>query len=116
MKIKYILLLVMTTVLLAGCNYSKPENRTGFFYNTFAKPMDHLLHWLGNNLGHDYGLAIIIIVLAIRLVMLPFMLSQTKNSQMMRKVMDFAKPEMNAVQEKVNSKMKKGLKKLEKEV
>lgn len=101
MKIKYILLLVMTTGLLAGCDYSKSENRTGFFYNTFAQPMDHLLHWLGNHLGHDYGLAIIIIVLAIRLVMLPFMLSQTKNGQIMRKVMDLAKPEMKEVQEKV---------------
>ena len=49
MKIKYILLLAMTTVLLAGCDYSKPGNRTGFFYNTFARPMDNLLHWLGNN-------------------------------------------------------------------
>lgn len=101
MKIKYILLLAMTTVLLAGCDYSKPGNRTGFFYNTFAKPMDNLLHWLGNNLNHDYGLAIIIIVLAIRLIMLPFMLGQTKNGQMMRKVMDIAKPEMKEVQEKV---------------
>ncbi len=101
MKLKYILLLGLTTVLLAGCDYSKSENRTGFFYNTFAQPMDHLLHWLGNHLNHNYGLAIIIIVLVIRFVMLPFMLSQTKNGQMMRRVMEIAKPEMNAVQEKV---------------
>lgn len=101
MKVKYILLLTLSTVLLAGCDYSKSENRNGFFFNTFAKPMDNLLHWLGHNLNDNYGLAIIVIVLAIRLVMLPFMLSQTKNGQIMRKVMDIAKPEMKEVQEKV---------------
>ncbi|MGN5883518.1 MULTISPECIES: membrane protein insertase YidC [Staphylococcus] len=101
MKIKYILLLALTTVLLAGCDYSKSSNRDGFFFNTFAKPMDQLLHWLGHNLNNNYGLAIIVIVLVIRLVMLPFMLSQTKNGQIMRKVMEFAKPDMKEAQEKV---------------
>ena len=71
--------------LLAGCDYSKPEKRSGFFYNTFVDPMKNVLDWLGNNLLNDnYGLAIIILVLVIRIILLPFMLSNYKNSHMMR--------------------------------
>ena len=70
--------------LLAGCDYSKPENRDGFFFNTFVEPMDKLIHWLGSSFNNDYGLAIIVLVLAIRVVLLPFMLSNYKNSHMMR--------------------------------
>ena len=70
---------------LAGCDYSKPEKQDGFFFNTFVQPMKHLLQWLGNDVfNNDYGLAIIILVLVIRLILLPFMLSNYKNSHMMR--------------------------------
>ncbi|PTI20180.1 membrane protein insertase YidC [Staphylococcus warneri] len=95
------ILVLLAPVFLSACNYSKPENRNGFFYNTFAKPMDLFLNWMGEHLNHNYGLAIIIIVLAIRLIMLPFMLSQTKNGQFMRKLMKIAKPELDPIQEKV---------------
>ncbi|MGT9231425.1 membrane protein insertase YidC, partial [Enterococcus faecalis] len=82
--------------------YSKPGARSGFFYNTFVEPMKHLLQWLGNDvLNNDYGLAIIILVIVIRLVLLPFMLSNYKNSHMMREKMKVAKPEVDGIQEKV---------------
>ena len=84
MKNKALLTTLLGVVLfLAGCDYSKPENRNGFFYNTFVQPMDNLIHWLGNSLGDNYGLAIVILVLAVRLVLLPFMLSNYKNMHMM---------------------------------
>lgn len=101
MNKKHFILLLFIPIFLAGCDYSKSENKSGFFYNTFAQPIDNLLHWLGNALNNDYGLAIIIIVLAIRTIMLPFMLMQTKNGQLMRKTMEIAKPEINEIQEKV---------------
>lgn len=101
MKLKYLILVLLVPLFLSACNYSKPENRSGFFYNTFAKPMDLFLNWMGEHLNHDYGLAIIIIVLAIRFIMLPFMLSQTKNGQFMRKLMKIAKPELAPIQEKM---------------
>lgn len=86
----------MAPLFLSACNYSKPENRSGF-----SMPMDLFLNWMGEHLNHNYGLAIILIVLAIRLIMLPFMLSQTKNGQFMRKLMKTAKPELDPIQEKV---------------
>ncbi|MBH4638608.1 YidC/Oxa1 family membrane protein insertase, partial [Staphylococcus aureus] len=83
-------------------DYSKPEKRSGFFYNTFVDPMKNVLDWLGNNLLNDnYGLAIIILVLVIRIILLPFMLSNYKNSHMMRQKMKVAKPEVEKIQEKV---------------
>ena len=85
MKKKALLpLLLGVMVFLAGCDYSKPENRNGFFFNTFVEPMDKVIHWLGQTFNNDYGLAIIVIVLAIRIILLPFMLSNYKNSHMMR--------------------------------
>ncbi|MDP4461606.1 membrane protein insertase YidC [Staphylococcus hyicus] len=102
MKNKALLATLLGVVLLlAGCDYSKPENRTGFFYNTFVSPMDHLIHWLGDHLNNNYGLAIVIIVLVVRIVLLPFMLSNYKNMHMMREKMKIAKPEITAAQEKV---------------
>ena len=94
-------LLLGVMVFLAGCDYSKPENRTGFFYNTFVKNMDNVIHWLGSIFNNDYGLAIIVLVLAIRIIVLPFMLSNYKNSHLMREKMIIAKPDMDAVKEKV---------------
>ncbi|MDO5376169.1 membrane protein insertase YidC [Staphylococcus rostri] len=102
MKNKALLTMLLgITVLLAGCDYSKPENRNGFFYNTFVQPMDSLIHWMGHQLDNNYGLAIIIIVLVVRIVLLPLMLSNYKNMHMMREKMQIAKPDITAAQEKV---------------
>ncbi|MCE5091050.1 membrane protein insertase YidC [Staphylococcus devriesei] len=103
MKKKALLpLLLGVMVFLAGCDYSKSSNRDGFFYNTFVEPMSKVLHWLGHSVfNDDYGIAIIILVLVIRIVLLPFMLSNYKNSHMMREKMKVAKPEVDGVQEKV---------------
>lgn len=91
------------TVFLSGCDYSKPQNKSGSFYNIFAQPMDHLLHWLGSAFDNNYGLAIIVIVLIVRIVMLPFMLAQSKNGHFMRKKMEIVKPEINEMQKKVKN-------------
>ena len=103
MKKKVLLpLLLGVMVFLAGCDYSKSSNRNGFFYNTFVEPMAKILHWLGHSVFHDdYGIAIIVLVLVIRIILLPFMLSNYKNSHMMREKMKIAKPEVEGVQEKV---------------
>ncbi|WP_436963053.1 membrane protein insertase YidC [Staphylococcus xylosus] len=97
-------MLVSTTLIfLSGCDYSKHQNKSGFFYNTFAQPMDQLLHWLGSAFDNNYGLAIIVIVLIVRIVMLPFMLAQSKNGHFMRKKMEIVKPEINEMQKKVKN-------------
>ena len=86
MKKKALLpLLLGVMVFLAGCDYSKSSNRDGFFYNTFVEPMSKVLHWLGHSVfNDDYGIAIIVLILVIRIILLPFMLSNYKNSHLMR--------------------------------
>lgn len=100
---KLITLLLLSLNLLSACDYSKSENRNGFFYNTFATPMDHLLHWLGSIFDNNYGLAIISIVLIVRIIMLPFMLAQSKNGHLMRKKMEIVKPELTKIQERIKN-------------
>src|SRR5699024_10331331 len=92
---------MVLVLFLAGCDYSQPENRDGFFYNTLVQPMDTLLHWLGDNLDQNYGLAIIIITLIVRLAIFPFMMRTYKNQMMMREKMKIVKPEMEAIQQRV---------------
>jgi YidC/Oxa1 family membrane protein insertase len=87
-------------LVLSGCDYSQEENRNGFFFNTFVQPMDSLLHWLGDNLNNNYGLAIIIITLIVRLAIFPFMMRTYKNQMMMREKMKIVKPEMEEIQKK----------------
>lgn len=79
------ILLTIILITLSGCDYSKSENKNDFFYNSFAVPMDSILPWLASLFNNNYGLAIIAIVLIIRVIMLPFMLAQSKNGYFMRK-------------------------------
>src|SRR5699024_2446222 len=64
--------------------YSKQEDRSGWFYFIFVKPIDMFLHGLGKLFNDNYGLAIIMIVLTIRLILMPFMLIQVKNMHLIR--------------------------------
>lgn len=93
-------IMIGLVLVLSGCDYSQEENRDGFFFNTFVQPMDSLLHWLGDNLNHNYGLAIIIITLIVRLAIFPFMMRTYKNQMMMREKMKIVKPEMEEIQKK----------------
>lgn len=92
--------MVGLVLLLAGCDYSQEENRDGFFFNTFVQPMDNFLHFLGDNLG-NYGLAIVVLTLIVRLIIFPFMMRTYKNQMMMREKMKIVKPEMEEIQKRV---------------
>ncbi|MFB9860856.1 membrane protein insertase YidC [Salinicoccus siamensis] len=94
-------LMIGLVLVLSGCDYSQEENRNGFFFNTFVRPMDSLVHWLGENLNNNYGLAIIVVTLIVRLAIFPFMMRTYKNQMMMREKMKIIKPEMEEIQKKV---------------
>ncbi len=102
MKKKALLpLLFGIMIFLAGCDYSKESNRNGFFYDTFVLPLDHVIHWLGANMGHNYGLAIIVITLIVRLALFPFMMKTYKNQSIMKEKMNLIQPQMKEIQERV---------------
>src|SRR5699024_2543916 len=102
MSKKWLFGVTMTLVLfLAGCDYSVEENRSGFFYNTFVSPMDSVLHWLGEHLNNNYGLAIIVLTLIVRLAIFPFMMRTYKNQMLMREKMKIVKPQMDDIQKRM---------------
>lgn len=81
-------------ILLGGCDYSHKEDQHGFFYTIFVKPMDMLLHFLGRTFHENYGLAIIVIVLIIRLVLMPINVYPSENIHIMRAETQVVKPKL----------------------
>lgn len=99
-KLGLISILGLAPFLLAGCE--AVENQTGFFYNTFVRPMEFLIDFFGNTvLDGGYGGAIIIITVLVRLILMPFMIKNYKNQQGMKSKMDKLKPEMDSIQKKL---------------
>lgn len=93
-------LLVVVLLMLTGCQ--SVENGEGFFYDLFVKPMDSLLDFLGNSVFNgSYGLAIIAITVAIRLVLMPLMLKNYRKQAVMKTKMDIVKPKMEEIQTKM---------------
>jgi YidC/Oxa1 family membrane protein insertase len=98
-----IMLLGLSTVLLSACSSSTAGNNDGFFHKIFVEPFIAIIHGTADVFVGSYGLAIILITLVIRLVLMPLMLKQYKNQQLMKVKMDSIKPEMEAIQKKIKT-------------
>lgn len=96
-----VFMLLVSTVMLGGC--SGVDNQTGFFYNTFVRPFSWGIHEIGTMLSGNFGLALIIITLIIRLILMPFMLKTYKTQQAMKVKMDLIKPEMEDIQKRTKA-------------
>ena len=95
-------LLVGVLLVLTGCQ--SVENEEGFFYDLFVKLMDSLLDFLGNTVFNgSYGLAIITITVAIRLILMPLMLRNYRKQAVMKTKMDIVKPKMEEIQVKMKA-------------
>src|SRR5699024_7933004 len=66
-------------------------------FTIFIKTIAQMFH-------ENYGLAIIIITLLIRLVLMPFMVKQMKSSMLMKEKMNLIKPDLDALKEKYKDK------------
>ena len=97
-KLLLLSMLIISATMLGGC--SAVTDQSGFFYNSFVRPFAWLIHTIGTLLGGNFGLALIIITLIIRLALMPFMLKTYKNQQLMKVKMDKLKPEMDEVQKR----------------
>ena len=105
-KYKKYILLSGLLFLLTGCSSINepldPNALSGFDYvvypfTIFIKTIAHMFH-------ENYGLAIIIITLLIRLVLMPFMVKQMKSSMLMKEKMNLIKPDLDALKEKYKDK------------
>ncbi|WP_295728679.1 membrane protein insertase YidC [uncultured Limosilactobacillus sp.] len=85
--------------MLSGCvRTTKSGKPYGMVYEYLAKPMQHLMEWLASHLGDNYGWAIIVIVIIVRLILLPVMMSQMKKSTLMQEKMSMIQPQLREIQ------------------
>ncbi|WP_040208661.1 membrane protein insertase YidC [Neobacillus jeddahensis] len=97
-------LLILPTLLLTACSsQTQNGNKTGFFQTYFVHPFSSIIHATAELFNGNYGLAIIIITVLIRLILMPLMLRQYKNQMVMKEKMDVLKPEMDAIQKKMKA-------------
>lgn len=106
-KYRFLILLFLSLLILGGCgtNLSPIDSSaTGFFAQYFVYPMSLLIKKVAFLFQGNYGIAIIIITIGIRLVLTPFFIKQSKNSQESQGKMARIRPEMDAIQEKYKGK------------
>ncbi|CAN7371705.1 membrane protein insertase YidC [Rossellomorea sp. LjRoot5] len=112
---KFLFIFVLLIFALTGCQSATTDG--AFFHDYLVNPFSFLIHEIGTFLGGNFGVAIIVITLLIRLVLLPFMLKTYKNQQDMKGKMALIKPEMSAIQKKIKeTKDKEEQKKLQQEL
>ncbi|WP_077329833.1 YidC family membrane integrase SpoIIIJ [Virgibacillus siamensis] len=105
MRKKVLLLVILTGLLavLSGCtNYNAPisDKTEGIWAEWFVWPMAQFISYFAELFNGNYGLAIIIVTIIIRLVLLPLNVKQLKSSKAMQDI----QPELKEIQKKYSSK------------
>ncbi|GKU83883.1 YidC family membrane integrase SpoIIIJ [Niallia sp. NCCP-28] len=116
MKKKTLLLvgiLFIMTVLTGCTEFNKPitSDSEGFWNEYIVYPLSQLIVKTAEFAGGSFGLSIIIVTILVRLVILPLMIKQTKNSKAMQAI----QPEMENLRKKYSSKDQKTQQKLQEE-
>jgi YidC/Oxa1 family membrane protein insertase len=93
--------LLSLLLVLSGCvRTTKSGKPYGMVYEYLAKPMQRLMEWLASHLGNNYGWAIIVIVIIVRLILLPVMMNQMKKSTLMQEKISMVQPQLREIQRK----------------
>jgi YidC/Oxa1 family membrane protein insertase len=92
-------------LLLAGCSPSDVYtiNRENPWNRYIVGPLSDSLDWLAAALFNEYGLAILVITIIVRLIILPLTLKQYKSSKQMQAL----QPELKKIREKHSTDPKK---------
>src|SRR5699024_7076566 len=97
--------LALTVLSGLGDNFTTVgSSSTGVFTHNFVYPMSILIENTSLLFQGNYGVAIVSITISIRLVLMPFFIKQSKNSEESQGKMAVMKPEMNEIQEKYKGK------------
>jgi YidC/Oxa1 family membrane protein insertase len=99
--LKKIIFAVILTSLLSGC--SATGSNTGIFHSYLVNPMTSMIDFNATLFHGNYGWAIILMTLIIRLVIMPLTVKQYKTQNVMKIKMNALKPEMTAIQEKLKT-------------
>ncbi len=94
---------IMMVLMMAGCSeINKPitKESTGFWNEYIVYPLSYLINYTADLFGGNYGLAIIVVTILVRLAIFPLMLKQMRSSKAMQAI----QPEMTKLKEKYTSK------------
>lgn len=95
--------LIGLVLFLSGCTQiDQPitPDSTGFWNKYFVYPLSQVITFFAELFGNNYGLAIVVVTLVIRLVLVPLNVKQLKSTKAMQDV----QPEVQALQKKYSSK------------
>lgn len=102
-KLWLILLLIGSITLLSGCmeiNEPITSESTGIWNKYFVYPTSLLITYFADLFNSNYGLAIIVVTIIVRVILLPLNVKQLKSSKAMQDI----QPELKKIQEKYSSK------------
>lgn len=97
-RLSLMLLVMSLVVFLGGC--ANPNNPDGFMYRLTVEPIGNLIVWIAEQFSGNYGIAIIIITIAIRVILLPLTLNQLKSSTRQQIRMQAFQPYLKDIQER----------------
>lgn len=113
-KILLLLVLIGLIVVLSACtqvNEPITSESTGIWNKYFVYPMSFVITYFANLFNANYGLAIVLVTLIIRLALVPLNVKQLKSTQAMQEI----QPQLKEIQEKHSSKDAKTQQKLQEE-
>ncbi len=92
-------------VFLSGCVSvdRKTGNPTGLIWNLLGRPMGEAIKFFANNLGLGFGIGIIIVTLIVRLIILPLGLYQSWKATYQSEKMNYLKPILGPIQERMKN-------------
>lgn len=101
---KKYLAIVMTFLIftLTGCSANNSKDPS-MFQHYLVGPFKTSIHFTADLFGGNFGIAIILLTLAVRFALLPLMLRQYKTQSEMKVKMDRLKPEMDDIQKRLKS-------------
>ncbi|OXM14261.1 membrane protein insertase YidC [Paenibacillus herberti] len=105
-------------LLLAGCGAqgSIDSETPGLFNHYVVFPLAWLLKALAGGLQDNYGLALIVLTLLVRLVLMPLMLRQYRGQQLMKGKQKRMQPELDELKARHNGKKPEELQNQQKEM
>ncbi|MGO4889020.1 YidC family membrane integrase SpoIIIJ [Anaerobacillus sp. MEB173] len=114
-KLSLVLMLVGLMVIMTGCfNINEPitSESEGVWDSYFVYPLSWVLIYFAEMFNENYGIAIILVTILLRIVILPLMIKQTKSAKAMQAI----QPEMQKLKEKYSAKDQKTQQKLQQEM
>lgn len=100
---------IAALLLVSGCgtngtNAAIDANTPGFFNHYIVYPFTYLIQRFAIFFAGNYGVALILLTLLVRLVLLPLMMRQYRNQHRMKQKMNVLQPELKSLQDKYKDK------------